>query len=516
VTAPTLSTVPDVRPAGTPLAGLWRSAQVVALTLSRGSSGPEPGDLARSVAAELGLDLAAVLAAEKATGRPGEVTRLPVAPGEGVPARVVLLGVGAGTPQDARRAGAALARAARGRDRVVTDLAAPAGPDGTAAAGPDHASVRAAVEGLLLGGWSPPARGLKDRSDSRPAAEILLDHDLPADAVERGRAHAAATLRARVLAATPSDVKTPAWMAEAARQVAEDAGLDVEIWDERRLAAEGFGGLLAVGGGSACTPRLVRLEHRPDGDRVRGTGSERPVVLVGKGITFDTGGLAIKPREAMLPMRTDMSGAGAVLSVLAACRAVGVRRRVVGLLPLAENAVGGASYRPGDVIRQYGGRTTEVVNTDAEGRVVLADAMAWAVEHLDPDVVVDVATLTGAASLGLGRRHAALYSPDDDLAAALGAAAAAAGEQAWRMPLVEDYRPAIDSPVADVRQAVTASGFGAGSITAALFLREFAGGRRWAHLDIAGPARSDREEHEVPKGPTGFGARLLLRWLEQL
>jgi leucyl aminopeptidase len=188
----------------------------------------------------------------------------------------------------------------------------------------------------------------------------------------------------------------------------------------------------------------------------------------------------------------------------------------VGLLPLAENALGAASYRPGDVVRQYGGRTTEVVNTDAEGRVVLADAIAWADAHLEPAVVVDVATLTGAASLGLGRRHAALYSPDDDLAAALAAAAADSGERAWRMPLVEEYRPAIDSRVADVRQAVTDPGFGGGSITAALFLREFVHGRRWAHLDIAGPARSDKDEHEVPKGATGFGARLLLRWLEGL
>jgi leucyl aminopeptidase len=381
--------------------------------------------------------------------------------------------------------------------------------------------VRAAVEGLLLGGWSPPATGLKDRSDARPAVEVLLDPGLAADAVERGRVHATATLRARVLAAAPSDVKDAAWMVQAARAAAVEAALDVEIWDEQRLAVEGFGGLLAVGGASARPPRLVRLEYRPDRTRAgdgpsEGTGSDRPIVLVGKGITFDTGGLAIKPREAMLPMRTDMSGAGAVLAVLAACGAAGVRRRVVGMLPLAENAVGAASYRPGDVVRQYGGRTTEVVNPDAEGRVVLADAMAWACEHLDPEVVVDVATLTGAASLGLGRRHAALYSPDDDLADALAAAAQASGEQAWRMPLVEDYRSAIDSTVADVRQAVTAPGFGAGSITAALFLREFAGGRRWAHLDIAGPARSDREENEIPKGPTGFGARLLLRWLEQL
>jgi leucyl aminopeptidase len=497
----------DVRTAAEPLAGAWRSAEVVFLALARGPQRPEPGDLARAVAGELGLDLAAVLAAEKATGRAGEVTRLPVPPADGLPARVLLLGAGAGAPSDLRRAGAALARAARGRGRVVTDLGVVTDGDGDGAA----ERVRAAVEGLILGGWAPPASGLKDRSDARPAAEVLLDPALPATAVDRGRVHAGATLLARLLAATPADVKDPDWMARAAQAAAAGSGLDVEVWEEVRLAAEGFGGLLAVGGASSSPPRLVRLEHRPDG-----TQGERPVVLVGKGITFDTGGLAIKPREGMLPMRTDMSGAGAVLATLAACRAAGVRRRVVGLLPLAENAVGAASYRPGDVVRQYGGRTTEVVNTDAEGRVVLADAMAWADEHLDPEVVVDVATLTGAASLGLGRRHAALYSPDDDLAAALAAAAGAAGEQAWRMPLVEDYRPAIDSAVADVRQAVTAPGFGAGSITAALFLREFAGGRRWAHLDIAGPARSDKEEHEVPKGPTGYGARLLLRWLEQL
>ncbi len=492
-----------------PLAEAWRAADVVALSVARGPGGAAPGALARAVAAELGLDLAAVTAGEKATGRAGELTRLPVAPSPDLPARLWLLGTGTGAPPDLRRAGAAVARAARGRGTVLTDLAVPVDTSGSQA--PDADGVRAAVEGLLLGGWSPPAQGRKDRSDARPAGRVLLDPALPGAAVEHGRVHAAATLHARLLAATPADVKTPDWMAEAARRVAADAGLEVEVWDEQRLAAEGFGGLLAVGGAAAAPPRLVRLEHAPPG-----TQGQRPVVLVGKGITFDTGGLAVKPREAMLPMRTDMSGAGAVLAVLAACRAAGVRRRVVGLLPLAENALGAASYRPGDVVRHYGGRTTEVVNTDAEGRVVLADAMAWAAEHLDPEVLVDVATLTGAAALGLGRRHAALYSPDDDLAAALAAAALASGEQTWRMPLVEDYRDAIDSSVADVRQAVTAAGFGGGSITAALYLREFAGDRRWAHLDIAGPARSDKEEHEVPKGPTGYGARLLLRWLEQL
>jgi leucyl aminopeptidase len=189
---------------------------------------------------------------------------------------------------------------------------------------------------------------------------------------------------------------------------------------------------------------------------------------------------------------------------------------VTGLLALAENAVGASAYRPGDVVRHYGGRTVEVANTDAEGRMVLADALAYADEQLDPLVVVDLATLTGAATLGLGRRHAALYTEDDDLAAELEAAAALAGERVWRMPLVEDYRPSLDSPIADLRHVPSGPGPSAGSITAALFLQEFAGTRRWAHLDIAGPARADKDEHEVSRGATGYGARLLLRWLESL
>src|SRR5919202_283561 len=346
-----------------PLADLWRSADVVALTVApgEGEAPPVPGALAGHVATALGLDLAVVTAAEKASGRAGELTRLPVPPADGLPARLFLLGTGAGTPRDLRRAGAALARAGRGRARVVTDLGAGAG-DG---------AVRAAVEGLLLGGWAPPAAGLKDRSESAPAGEVLLDPALPAAAVDLGRVHAGATLTARLLAATPSDVKTPDWVARFAQDAAAEAGLDVEVWDEQRLAAEGFGGLVAVGGAAASPPRLVRLSYTPEG-----ADADRPVVLVGKGITFDTGGLAIKPREAMLPMRTDMSGAGAVLAVLAGCRAAGVRRRVVGLLPLAENSVGAASYRPGDVIRHYGGGPPPGGNNDAQGRGRLAPAPA--------------------------------------------------------------------------------------------------------------------------------------------
>jgi len=252
---------------------------------------------------------------------------------------------------------------------------------------------------------------------------------------------------------------------------------------------------------------------RSRADRARGDR----VVLVGKGITYDTGGLSIKPRESMVPMKTDMSGAAAVLGALAACRELGVRRRVTGLLPLAENAVGGSSYRPSDVLRQFGGRTVEVANTDAEGRLVLADALAYADGVLDPGVVVDLATLTGAASLGLGRRHAALYATDDALAAQLEAASAASGERVWRMPLVEEYTRALDSDVADLRHVAKDNRIGGGSITAALFLREFAGRRPWAHLDIAGPAFNTGSGHGyTPVGGTGVAVRTLLGLVEDV
>jgi leucyl aminopeptidase len=335
-----------------------------------------------------------------------------------------------------------------------------------------------------------------------------------AEAVQQAVGDARATWLARDLAVTPSSVKTPAWMARTAEALAAQVpGLEVEVLGAGRLAAEGFGGLLAVGGGSATPPALVRVTWQP-ADAV----DDAHVVLVGKGITFDTGGLSIKPREGMVSMKTDMSGSAVVLATVLAAARTGVPRRVTALLALAENAVGAGAYRPGDVVTVYGGTTVEIANTDAEGRIVLADALAYADAHLDPAVLVDVATLTGAASMGLGRRHAALYSEHDDLVAELEAAAEASGERVWRMPLVEDYAIEVESELADLRH-VTADRTrfnGGGSISAALFLRELVGDRRWAHLDVAGPARADKDEHEVCKGATGYGARLLLQWLRAL
>lgn len=299
-------------------------------------------------------------------------------------------------------------------------------------------------------------------------------------------------------------------MAERAGELAAEAGLVTQVFDPEALAAEGFGGILAVGAGSSRGPRLVTVSYTPADGR---TG--RHVVVVGKGITFDTGGLSIKPREPMVAMKTDMAGAAVALATVLAAAEAGVGHRVTAVLPLAENHVGAASYRPGDVLTLRGGRTVEVANTDAEGRLVLADALAYADDVLDPDVLIDVATLTGAATLGLGQGHAALYSADAALLAALEAAGATTGERVWHMPLVEDYRPAVRSQVAELRH-VPAQSPGGGSITAALFLREFVGERRWAHLDIAGPARSSKDRHEITEGATGFGARLLLEYLETL
>jgi leucyl aminopeptidase len=324
----------------------------------------------------------------------------------------------------------------------------------------------------------------------------------------RARCAAELTCLARDLTNTPSLEKSPAWFASrVARAAAGTSGLRLTVREPRELAAEGFGGILAVGGGSSRGPRLVELGWRPRGVR-------RHVVLVGKGITFDTGGISIKTRDGMKLMRKDMAGAAAIVAATLGAARLGLPVRVTALAPLAENMPSGSAWRPGDVVRHYGGQTTEVLNTDAEGRVVLADALSYAARRLNPDVLVDLATLTGATAVALGKRTAALYSENDELAAQLRAAAAAAGENMWRMPLPDDYLELCASDLADVAN-VTLDG-SAGSVAAALYLREFAGAARnhWAHLDMSAPSWADGADGELSKGATGWGVRTLLRWLE--
>ncbi len=495
-----------------------RGANVLAVPVGQPSvrgQAPEQGPGTRLALEAAGLDLAEICSGARFTGAAGSLLAFPVTrvhdavraeSGNGAnlepyPGRMVLVGTGDGSSTALRRAGAALARSCAGADRLST----------TVASGLSAAPAQAFAEGLLLGAYTPPRSGT---GTGPPAAIRSVDllglrHE---GAVSGATEAARATWLARDLAATPASTKTPAWVARTAQALAAEIdGLEVEVVQGSSLEDQGFGGIVAVGRGSASPPALVRVTW----PGVKGGRAEsRHVVLVGKGITFDSGGLSIKPREAMVPMKTDMSGAGVVLATVLAAARRGVPYRISAVLALAENAVGASSYRPGDVVTVWGGTTVEVANTDAEGRMVLADAMAWADATLDPDVLVDVATLTGAASQGLGRRHAALYTADERLASSLQAAADGTGERVWRMPLVEDYRPVLDSEVADLRHVPADGRFGGGgSITAALFLREFAGGRRWVHLDVAGPSRADRDEHEVCKGATGYGARLLLRWL---
>jgi leucyl aminopeptidase len=469
------------------------------------SPGPVPGAGASSLDGYLGVGAAQVLASAESTGRAGETTQSVIRLGSQACA-VLFLGVGDASPGALRRAGAALARRLPAGRAALTTAVLDEPDDG----------VQAFTEGILLGSYQftmksggPPAQ------DPGEVRLLLAGPASRAALVERAATVAGAVALARDLANTPSMIKSPEWLAAEAVAVAAEHGLSSRVWREAELVAGGFGGILAVGAGSVHPPRLIELsyqpsQHQPAPDQP--VLADRHVVLIGKGITFDSGGLSLKPNDGMKLMKTDMAGGAAVIAAMSALARLGVRARVTGLVAAAENLPSGTAMRVGDVITHYGGQTVEVLNTDAEGRLVLADALAYADDVLAPDLVVDLATLTGAARVALGTSIAALYATDDELATALLDAGTASGDRLWRMPLAGDYRDALDSPVADLANVARAGGR-AGSIDAALFLREFTGGRSWAHLDIAGAARANSDDGENTKGATGFGTRLLLRWL---
>ena len=483
-------------------------AEVVAIPVlsGEGDDGPSLGPGAAELLDELPEDLFALLELHAATGAAGEVVDRAVLDGSRLSntamQRVLLVGVGDNTPDDLRRAGAALARSTKGRATIATSLAALA----------DDAGLRALVEGLVLGSFEFHWRSTGPLA--QPVERVVLagigDIDGRKPALDRALAIAGAGWTSRTLALVPANEKTPAWMAAQASEIAGRSGLKVTVWDEKQLAAEGFGGIVGVGQASANPPRLVRMDYAPRLKGRRARSKAGHVVLVGKGITFDTGGLSIKPKDNMMLMKRDMTGAGVVMAVMGALADVDCPVHVTGLLPLAENAVGGNSIRPGDVLRHYGGRTTEVTNTDAEGRLVLADAMAYAVSEIEPDAIVDVATLTGAIKIALGQKTGGYFANDDALSDVLRASSLAAGEPLWRMPLDDEYEERLASKVADADNSAGVPG----AITAALFLQHFVGGLPWAHLDIASVGDAPKDEHEYTKGATGFGARALLHWLE--
>jgi len=311
---------------------------------------------------------------------------------------------------------------------------------------------------------------------------------------------AAAVAMARDLVNEPAGALTPRALADRAAEIAEAGGLRLTVLDEAQIVIERLGGLAGVAQGSDQPARLIELVYDPPGAR-------GAVALVGKGITFDSGGLSIKTAEGMETMKTDMSGAAAVLGAMSVIAALAPPVKVVAIIPTTENMPGGAAVKPGDVLSIRNGTTVEVLNTDAEGRLVLADGLSLAVEA-GVDAIIDVATLTGACVVALGRKVAGLMGNDQGWVDEVRAAGDRAGEELWPLPLPEDYRKLIDSDIADIKNI--SSGRYAGALTAGLFLREFVGGVPWAHLDIAGPARSDEDDGYLQKGGTGFGVRTLV------
>jgi leucyl aminopeptidase len=474
------------------------------LAVPVGAGGTLPGWLTDASVPPVSPELlAGALADTGNRGRAGTVTNVPIAGRR--PRSVVAVGIGDATLADIRGyVGTAVRRGQQlaefGATRLVLALdssVAPAGAD----------EVRAAVESALLAGYR--FRELSTPHPPRLTSVTVVAADaadpVVTAAAEAGEVTASAVAWARDLVNTPSNVKNPAWLADrAVERLAGQAHVTVTVLGPDELRDGGFGGVLAVGGGSSSPPRVVVVSYRhPDAPNAH-------PVLVGKGITFDTGGISIKPNAGMREMKTDMAGGAAVLATLDAVARRRLPVAVSAVVAAAENAVSGSSYRPADVVRHVGGRTTEVLNTDAEGRMVLADALAYARLELGATVLVDVATLTGAMKVALGTRTAGLFATSDGLADALGTAAVRAGEPLWRMPLLEEHRALLDSPVADANNAPG----NPGATTAALFLRPFAGELPWAHLDVAGPARAGSDDAELVKGGTGFGARTLLRWLE--
>jgi leucyl aminopeptidase len=431
------------------------------------------------------------------TGKAGEVIEIPVLSENSNEELVKLLLVGVGTRSDVdlRKAGAAIGRKVKGTKANVLSLLAKSAKS---------AQIHYLASALSTYTWSQKTSAKPDT----PSFNLMGDF---AEIAQYSEVLLNATWRTRDLIHTPSNIKSPAWMAEQAKKFAKGSSVSIKVKSGKELSE--FGGLRAVGNSSQKSPpRFVEVSYRPK------TSKKTPhVVLVGKGITFDTGGVSLKrPYDTMTAMKSDMSGAAAVLMVTLAAAELKLPVQVTALLMLAENALSGTSQRPSDVITHYGGTTVEVINTDAEGRLVLADGLAYADKNLNPDYLIDVATLTGAATLGLSRFYGALYTRDKKLANQLSSLSDLTGDRIWHMPLVDDYAIALDSDVADFNHTADKYKFQGGSVTAALFLEKFVGNRKWAHLDIAGPARSEIDAGENIKGGTGYGVRLLTEWISKL
>jgi leucyl aminopeptidase len=473
-----------------------------------------PASLARADRS-LGGALAAAWKRREVNGKRKEFTVFHRTDADG---RIAFIGLGPRarlTHEDVRRAAAEVVRGLRGRGaRTVAVKLGSFVTEWVDAA----TAARAVVEGSTLGAYQFVRYKTTGDTNVEEVALYLGDDLVREERLLRKEVDAASTLAeavvwTREIANLPSDTATPERLAEEARALGKEFGLKVTVFDEKALATMHCGGLLAVGGGSSHPPRMIVVEYPGDGRR------SKTIAVVGKGITFDSGGISIKPATSMSEMKFDKSGAVATLGILRAAALLKVPPRVVGVLCCAENLPSGSAYRPGDVVRTFNGKTIEVLNTDAEGRVVLADGLGYVVHKYHPDAVIDLATLTGAEVVALGDDTAGLLGNDEALATGLLAASAYTGEPIWRMPLTDYHRELVKSDIADVRNSTELS-IG-GMLTAAAFLESFVGTVPWAHLDIAGPAHpgiATRKYHPAYNnlGATGFGVRLVTRYLQSL
>lgn len=437
-------------------------------------------------------------------GKPGQTLALP-APSSVAATAVLLVGMGTRDELDAdafRRAGAAVARKAKKAKTVATTLlaAAPSSLDASTAAA-------AFAEGVVLGSYQYlDYKSKGEASALRNVVGVGGDTSVK-QAFDRGRTVAEAVAWARDMVNEPSGSKSPAEFAAAARKLLTGKGVTVSVLSGAQIDAQRMGGVIGVGQGSSRPPRFVKVTYNPTGTKAKGT-----LALVGKGVVFDSGGLSIKPSGGMETMKTDMGGAAAVLAAMSVLKALRVQHRVIAYAPMVENMPSGTAIRPGDVLRIRNGTTVEVLNTDAEGRLILADALALAVDD-GADAIIDLATLTGACVVALGEKVAGLMGNHDDWRDQVRDAADRVGEAVWPLPLPDDYRKMLESEVADLRNIGTGS-YG-GALTAGLFLEAFVEDVPWAHLDIAGPARAGSDDGYVVKGGTGFGVRTLVELAER-
>ena len=478
------------------------------LVLESYAGADRPGPEMRRVDVALGGLLTLALRDQRFEGRVGDVAdvhtggRLPVK-------RILVVGLGPRaecTAEVLRRAAAAAAR--RGRDLGAASLAMPM--LGARAPGLGvTARAQATVEGVLLGLYRFDRYKEKRNGDRTVAALTVLvsaarDRGLAREGLRRAELAAEATCFARDLINEPANAVTASALADTARTIAREAGLRLRVLDRAACEKMGMGAFLGVNRGSAEPPRFIHLAYVP---RRR---ARRRIALVGKGITFDSGGLDLKTAEGMERMKDDMSGAAAVLGVLKVLPRLRPAVEVHGLVAATDNMPSGSATKPGDVLRAMNGKTIEVSNTDAEGRLTLADAIAYARKEVKPHEIVDVATLTGACSIALGSLCAGAMSNDAALQSRVLAAGARAGERLWPLPLIDEYREGLKSEVADLRNTGPRPG---SAITAGLFIREFAGDTPWVHLDIAGVAFTDKDLPYAPKGGVGFGARTLIEYV---